>query len=270
MRIFSASAVVSVLLLFPPLAPLSEAQVTTPVVVELFTSEGCSSCPPADALLLQLEQAGSAGGADIIALGEHVDYWNGLGWHDRFSAHDFTRRQGQYAFQFSLNSVYTPQMVVDGRFELVGNDSALAMQRIAHAAARSKPAEVSLLWKPDKPSSPAHKGGAAVNKDDQNVAAALAIEVRNAGPGRPHIFLAVTESGLSTSVKGGENGGRVLRHAAVVRRFVDLGQAGDGSFNTDARIAPDPDWKRQNLRVIVLVQKSDGGEVLGAAAVNYR
>src|SRR5512146_3181325 len=100
----------------------------SPVFVELFTSEGCSSCPPADALLTQLEKQRQIDGRPIIVLGEHVDYWNNLGWTDRFSSARFSERQSEYARKFGLDSVYTPQMVVNGRTEFVGNDPA-ALQK---------------------------------------------------------------------------------------------------------------------------------------------
>ena len=92
-----------------------------PIVVELFTSEGCSSCPPADAILSKLRAEGTVEGSEILVLGEHVDYWNNLGWADRFSSAALTKRQADYANRFDLNSSYTPQMVIDGHAELVGN-----------------------------------------------------------------------------------------------------------------------------------------------------
>src|SRR5205085_851481 len=90
------------------------ARARVPVVLELFTSEGCSSCPPADALLARMEETQPVAGAEVIALAQHVDYWNQLGWPDPFSAHEFSERQGEYAARFGDGGVYTPQMVVDG------------------------------------------------------------------------------------------------------------------------------------------------------------
>src|SRR5947207_13661061 len=107
----------------------------TPVVVELFTSEGCESCPPADLLLRQLASTQPVTRAQIIPLSLHVDYWDQLGWKDRFTSALLTNRQRVYGTRFNLDSVYTPQMVIDGRSELVGSDAGAARKAIAKAAA---------------------------------------------------------------------------------------------------------------------------------------
>src|SRR5262249_42318200 len=111
-----------------------------PVVVELFTSEGCSSCPPADAVLMKLSEQGRS---DLILLGEHVDYWNYIGWTDRFSSKQSSLRQSEYG-QALHSETYTPQMVIDGRVQFVGSEAGEAQRRIAAAAAEPKPAPVTL------------------------------------------------------------------------------------------------------------------------------
>src|SRR5256714_7907772 len=108
------------------------------VVVELFTSEGCSSCPPADELLSRMRQNPSTNGAEIITLGFHVDYWDHQGWRDRFSSHAYSHRQESYGERFHLQSVYTPQIVVDGRDEMVGNDRKRVQLALRNAAPQSK------------------------------------------------------------------------------------------------------------------------------------
>jgi hypothetical protein len=215
-----------------------------PVVVELFTSEGCSSCPPADALLMQLDHSQPVPGAEIIALGEHVDYWNRLGWKDRFSSSAYSQRQSRYASRFHLDSVYTPQMVIDGRAEFVGNDAERAARVIAGAA---------------RP-----QGGLpaiAVSTDGDTVH----VNVTHAPARRLDVYLAITESDLSTQVGGGENHGRLLRHTAVVRDLQKLGATAGGQFTAQPRVRLSPDWRRPNLRAVVFLQDSSTLEIAGAA-----
>src|SRR5262245_53097741 len=109
-----------------------------PVIVELFTSEGCSSCPPADDALIRLASTQPVPGVEIVAMSEHVDYWNSLGWTDPFSSAQFSQRQDEYGRAFGLDGSYTPQMVVDGREQFVGNDVRNAVQAISRAAAAAK------------------------------------------------------------------------------------------------------------------------------------
>jgi hypothetical protein len=220
-----------------------------PIVVELFTSEGCSSCPPADALLSKLHQSGTAEGAEVLILGEHVDYWNHLGWADRFSSAGFTQRQGEYARRFDLDSSYTPQMVIDGHAELVGNDERGVRRQLALAAHSAKPAQVKLGW----------------SGDNQ-----LQVDIHSTVQGNERVLLAITEDGLSTQVGNGENGGRTLRHSGVVRELREIGSLRNGEFSSAVKTPQRGDWKSENLRAIIFVQKPGHGDITGAASLAYR
>jgi hypothetical protein len=227
------------------LAPLLSAQ--TPVVVELFTSEGCSSCPPADALLVKLSQQGAGNDTELILLGEHVDYWNYIGWTDRFSSAQFSQRQSAYGHALN-SSVYTPQMVIDGNTQFVGGDSSEARRDIAAAAKDPKPAQVTLQWE-------------GINR--------LHIRVQSPASERSDVLLATTEDGLSTSVEAGENGGRTLHHSAVVRQLREIGSLDKGVFETTLDVPPHADWNRGKLKLAVLVQDPATMKILGAATTPY-
>jgi hypothetical protein len=220
-----------------------------PVLVELFTSEGCSSCPPADALLMELDLRQPVAGAEVVALGEHVDYWNELGWKDRFSSADYTQRQGHYATRFHLGSVYTPQMVINGRTEFVGNDSARAATVIADAAHR-------------RDTQPEIAIAATGNVVDVNIT--------NAGPHPLDVLLAITESDLSTQVGRGENHGRLLRHTAVVRDLRKIGRTSSGQFAARPQLKLKPDWRHDQLRAIIFLQDPSTLEVTGAAQAAWK
>src|SRR5579862_8474584 len=120
------------------LRPIVDATMRSPVLVELFTSEGCSDCPPADALLGKLDRSQPVRNAQLVVLSEHVDYWNDIGWKDPYSSHEFSVRQGDYAHRFRLDSAYTPQMVVDGETQFVGSDERRAIETIEGAAKAAK------------------------------------------------------------------------------------------------------------------------------------
>jgi hypothetical protein len=225
----------------------AQASAQTPVVVELFTSEGCSSCPPADALLVKLSQQGAGNDTELILLGEHVDYWNYIGWTDRFSSPQFSQRQSAYGHALS-SSTYTPQMVVDGTTQFIGSDSSDAHRSIAAAAKEPKPAQVTLRWE-------------GTNR--------LHITVQSTAQESSNVLLATTEDGLSTSVEAGENGGRTLHHAAVVRQLRDIGSLDKGAFDATIDIPPHADWNRGKLKLAVLVQDPSTMKILGAATTTY-
>ncbi|MGB0005890.1 MAG: DUF1223 domain-containing protein, partial [Candidatus Sulfotelmatobacter sp.] len=172
-----------------------------PVVVELFTSEGCSSCPPADLLLQKLVQQQPIADAEIIALEEHVDYWNHDGWVDPYSSSEWTERQQAYADVFK-DDPYTPEAVVNGRSQFVGNNRGEVEAEIKKAAGNLK-TEVRIT----AASSDAN-GGQRFHVSVEKLAGNSAGDVAE-------IWLAVTEDGLHSSVMRGENAGRVLQHVAT-------------------------------------------------------
>jgi hypothetical protein len=220
-----------------------------PVLVELFTSEGCSSCPPADNLLQKLAGEQPVAGAHVIALGQHVDYWNRLGWADPFSSRQFSERQDAYRRAFGSDSVYTPQMVVDGRTEFVGSNAGRAKSAIADAARQPKPAQITL-------STAGANGKVQVG--------ALPTGTLTAGEAAD-VYVAVTEDGLASQVARGENAGRRLIHAAVTRRLERVGTLKPGvPFTATAPLHLENGWKRERLYMVAFVQERNGRHILGA------
>ncbi|HWQ03265.1 MAG TPA: DUF1223 domain-containing protein [Candidatus Nitrosotenuis sp.] len=216
----------------------------TPVLVELFTSEGCSSCPPADALLAQLLAKQPVPGAEVIALKLHVDYRNRLGWTDPFSSAAFTARQQSYARAFGSNNVYTPQMIVDGAVEFVGSSERRARQSIGAAAAASK-GNVELAL--------------AGNSPDGNLLLSVRVEpLGSRATNEAEIFLAVTEDGVHSDIKSGENAGLTVNHAAVVRWMQSLARWKSAksatAFATKVSVPLAAKWQRTNLRAVAFVQ----------------
>ncbi|HYM10437.1 MAG TPA: DUF1223 domain-containing protein [Bryobacterales bacterium] len=246
------------LLLLAPARPGAAQARRTPIVIELFTSEGCSSCPPADRFLARLEKEQPLHDLEIIPLEQHVDYWDRLGWRDPFSSAEFTLRQQRYAQWFRLEGPYTPEMVVDGQAEFVGSDARRAGVVIARAAQAPK-GTVEL----------------AVNPGAKPGAEKLAVRVENLPPGAARdtadVLLAITEDDLSSNVARGENAGRQLVHSAVVRRLSVIGQAKrqqTPAFAAQPAITIERGWKPENLRAVVLVQERDDRKMLGAASIS--
>ncbi len=191
---------IAVLLVFAVAGAAGAADPPTPVLLELFTSQGCSSCPPADKLLAEL-LAHPPAGVETVALSFHVDYWNKLGWKDPFSNAAATERQREYAAAFGAQGVYTPQLVVDGQAELVGSQRGKALAAIAAAARKPKPA-LTLT---------ATRKGRAV---------AVAITVPAGAEGQA--LLALAEDGLTSNPTRGENRGAKLKHVGVVRSLATV------------------------------------------------
>jgi hypothetical protein len=225
----------------------------TPVVVELFSSEGCSSCPPADVVLRGLVEQQPVPGAEILALEMHVDYWDDLGWPDPFSSDVYTSRQRAYTRALGDRSMYTPQMVVDGVAGFVGSNAAAARRAIERAA-RAPKAKVTLARSGDT----------------------LSITVSDVPAPAPEatVTLALVEEGLASDVKRGENAGSMLAHGPVVRALKKLGSiaagAKDRAFEASEVVALPPSWRRDRVRAVVLVQAAESLAILGAAAASMK
>lgn len=224
------------------------------MLVELFTSEGCSDCPPADALLRRLDGQQPVPDADVIVLEEHVDYWDQQGWRDPFSSASMTERQNGYAYSFGNGQVYTPMMIVDGRTEFVGSRGDMALHAIEAAGKASKPA-IQLSWSAAGP----------LEIRIEPLANATRVDSADA-------FVAVTESGLHSDAKRGENAGRALDHTGVVRELSRAGPIGKNSgtgSSLSSVVHIKPEWKRANLRAVVFVQERHSRRVLAAAAIAF-
>jgi hypothetical protein len=218
-----------------------------PVLLELFTSEGCSSCPPADRLLEVLDQKQPAAGADLIVLSEHVDYWDRLGWKDPFSSSQYTSRQQEYASKFNTESVYTPQLVVDGRFGIVGSDAAEAASAIRKA-----------IREPKIPI-----GISNIARAGNQVTALIELPaVRDFKGGRAILYVAIADNRAESHVARGENAGRSLTHVAVTRILkqwdtVDLDHAAAREITLPIQLGTD------GSRLIAFLEDPRSGHILG-------
>ena len=234
-----------------PATPVSAKQ---PVIIELFTSEGCSSCPPADSLLKKLSEEQPFPDIEIIVLEEHVDYWNHQGWFDPYSSADFTQRQNDYAAIIPKSSVYTPQAVVDGRTQLVGGRADELAEQIRCAASYPK---ARLLF---SPSAGAHPHS-------------LSFDLRLASDSAPlpqsslDLYVAVTEKDLHANPSAGENSGAALEHSPIVRRLKKVRSvhpplAAPVNFSVDLR----DNWNRGNLTVVAFLVDPRSRQILAAGS----
>jgi hypothetical protein len=236
--------VLSLLALLAAGLPQAAAPDPAPVLVELFTSEGCSSCPPADRLLARMARERTASGVPIVALGEHVDYWDGLGWRDALSSPAWSRRQEGYARRRG-GGVYTPQLLVDGHLEALGSDEAAVRAAIARAAREPK-GRIDLRLAGGTPP-------------------VVEVEARW-GPVPAELFLAVVEEGVRHRVERGENAGRTLEHAAAA---LSLTRLASGTGRLSGRFpVPLPAGRRGRLRAVAFVQEPDRGPVHAAAELD--
>jgi hypothetical protein len=223
-----------------------------PVLVELFTSEGCSSCPPADDLLRKLD-AQPIPGVQLIVLSEHVDYWNHIGWKDPYSSAFFSQRQNIYAQRMGSGTVYTPQMVVDGTQEFVGSDTKIAQRAIDKARTQEKlPINISAV--------------SATSAHIEIAALPESLHTKSVD-----VYLAVALNHAESQVLRGENQGRRLQHVAVVQSVTKIGGVTKTkNFIQDATLKlganPDP----ANTRIVVFAQDPGSGSVLGSVLVQVK
>ena len=218
------------------------------VLVELFTSEGCSDCPPADDLLRQVSGRRLPGGPLIIGISEHVSYWNGLGWKDPFSADVYTNRQNDYGTRFGLESVYTPQMVVNGREQFVGSDGR-ALQ--AALAIESQRKQISL------------RIDSAQIKDGGVTFTYTASDLPPKGP--LQLIAALVDDVDQSSVLRGENSGRKLTHVAVARAFAPLGSLTEVSQRTVTLPLPASFLSNRGAghHLVLFAQQAGDGPIIG-------
>lgn len=227
-----------------PDTPLPNASKREPaILVELFTSQGCSSCPPADELLGELDAKLDA---KIIPLSFHVDYWNYIGWRDPFSSKRWSSRQKKYAKRISNGRGYTPQLVVNGAGHAVGSQFAAIRGEVLRQSNNSSVITFS--------------GGfelAGRNKVKVSIDSSLESVVS------AQLIVALYENGLETTVARGENRGRSLQNNYVVRDLQELGTLRQGLRHQEAVFAVDSEWQEANLGVVVFAQNPQSLEVVG-------
>ena len=242
----------------PRVSQAPPARLANPVIVELFTSEGCSDCPPADQLLYRLEQTQPVASAQIIALEQHVDYWDYEGWRDPFSSGQFTRRQKDYVSAFNLPTAYTPEMIVDGTTQFVGSDSRRAVAAIERAALTPK-ADLQVERRRD-PISGLQTAHLHVSLP--------ALSGWNPKHGAD-VLIAITEDDLASDVTRGENAGAHLNHRAVVRELRLLGRVDHFvAFSADPDLNLLPYGRSERLHAVVFAQDRSTRQVLGASRIS--
>jgi hypothetical protein len=232
---------------------MNGASAGAPVVLELFTSEGCSSCPPADALITELGSTTNS----VIPLAYHVDYWNHLGWADPFSSHQWSERQSDYARAMNLDGEYTPQMVIGGGWQCGGSDAG-SIER-AVAAARSE----SALGRTSIQTSVAGAGSRTLQV---KVSAQM---LSDAGTGPHTVMLALYENGLVSKIGAGENGGREITYDYTVRRLLPVFELDSGkgaSASKQLNIELEDSWSLDHLGVAAFIQDPTSLRIEGASS----
>lgn len=232
------------------------------VLVELFTSEGCPHCPEADALLEHLYSAQAVDGAEIVPIEEHVDYWDRPEWVDRFSAPRYTERQRSYAEAMDLETMYTPQMVVDGLVEFVGNNEGRARATISVLGHAPLPM---LRFLPADARAAAAGAGARPQVRVEGKEFALG--------GTAAVYVVLAEDKLISRVGGGQNAGESWKHSSIARGFYRVGTLRPEEKSFSAGLAfepPNPEWRVENLRLIAFVQEDESHKVAAIGAARWQ
>jgi hypothetical protein len=225
----------------------------SPVLVELFTSEGCSSCPPADALLQKMDASQPVPGAQLIVLSEHVDYWNHDGWKDPFSSTLLTERQSAYCRVLGIKDAYTPEFIVDGKNEMQVTDPQHTLDTLQKAAATPK-----ITVRIDS---------VTIETADPPVLHARIDADNDSENRKADVYVAVALNHAESQVLRGENGGRQLSHVAVVENLTKIGKLEKAkSFGKDFQLKLKPGMDPANLRIVAFVQESGPGRVFGIAS----
>jgi hypothetical protein len=232
-------------------SPASGAESSRPkvVLVELFTSEGCSDCPPADELLRKVDQIHTESGQLVVGISEHVTYWNYLGWSDPFSQEIYSERQSAYSARFGLDSVYTPQMVVNGAEQFVGSDSSKLLQALRKEGQQPQPVDIRIV--------------------STSMANGLLRVTYSASGDFPtqglDIIAVLADDADRTSVRRGENSGRTLTHVAVARSLTRITRLKAQEPERTAQLTLPPSFQSSQAHHLILFgQIAGNGRVLGA------
>jgi hypothetical protein len=212
-------------------------------VVELFTSEGCSSCPPADELVSRIQKEST--GQPIYILAYHVDYWNRLGWKDVFSNAEYSKRQGQYSEWLKSGSVYTPQIVVNGQKEFIGSEEGILRNAIKSGLQKSSTTTLSL---------------SDVKLNNNSIALQYHTEATS---NNTSLVLALVEKAAQSKVKSGENSGRTLSHVQIVRQLQKISLNGKADGNGNIAIPQGLDTK--GLELVGFLQNQSNGQIVAAS-----
>lgn len=250
--------VAALLVAFTLLLPRSGVADGRPVVVELFTSQGCSSCPPADSFLGELAKR-----SDVLALSFHVDYWDYIGWKDPFARGEFSNRQRRYARNMGEPSVYTPQMIIDGRFQEVGSRREMVLSRIAEARDQGKSVPIAISRAGDRLD--VRIGSGSESADESKTADTpdkMAPEIMDS------VWLLLIDRRHETEILRGENHGRHITNHNVVRSMRHVGYWRGGLLELSLSLAGADGTTPRGDHAAILIQHKEQGHIVGARVIS--